>query len=65
MAFENPTDPSAADLPDVLDVPVLAIRNTVIFPVLAFHLLKPVGESGSNTALLSRNCWMMDAVFGV
>jgi ATP-dependent Lon protease len=38
MAFDNPTDPSAADLPDVLDVPVLAIRNTVIFPVLAFPI---------------------------
>jgi ATP-dependent Lon protease len=38
MAFDNPTDPSAADLPDSLEVPVLAIRNTVIFPVLAFPI---------------------------
>lgn len=38
MAFENPTDPSSSDLPDSLEVPVLAIRNTVIFPVLAFPI---------------------------
>ncbi|MCB9680891.1 MAG: endopeptidase La [Alphaproteobacteria bacterium] len=38
MAFDTPTDPETIDLPDVLDVPVLAIRNTVIFPVLAFPI---------------------------
>ena len=38
MAFENPTDPATANLPDNLEVPVLAIRNTVIFPVLAFPI---------------------------
>jgi ATP-dependent Lon protease len=38
MAFDNPTDPSSTDLPDSLEVPVLAIRNTVIFPVLAFPI---------------------------
>jgi ATP-dependent Lon protease len=39
MAFpENPSDPDPTNLPPVLDVPVLAIRNTVIFPVLAFPI---------------------------
>jgi hypothetical protein len=38
MAFDNPTDPSSTDLPDSLEVPVLAIRNTVIFPVLVFSI---------------------------
>jgi ATP-dependent Lon protease len=41
MAFDTPSNPSSGDsanLPDVLDVPVLAIRNTVIFPVLAFPI---------------------------
>jgi len=38
MAFENPSDSDATHLPPVLDVPVLAIRNTVIFPVLAFPI---------------------------
>jgi ATP-dependent Lon protease len=38
MSFENPTDPASANLPPVLEVPVLAIRNTVIFPVLAFPI---------------------------
>jgi hypothetical protein len=33
MSFENPTDPASANLPPVLEIPVLAIRNTVIFPV--------------------------------
>jgi ATP-dependent Lon protease len=38
MAFETPTDPETIELPDSLEVPVLAIRNTVIFPVLAFPI---------------------------
>ncbi len=38
MSFENPTDPSSANLPSNLEIPVLAIRNTVIFPVLAFPI---------------------------
>jgi ATP-dependent Lon protease len=38
MSFENPTDPASVNLPAVLEVPVLAIRNTVIFPVLAFPI---------------------------
>ena len=38
MSFETPQDPAATDLPDRLEVPVLAIRNTVIFPVLAFPI---------------------------
>ncbi len=38
MAFENPTDPGSVNLPSELEVPVLAIRNTVIFPVLAFPI---------------------------
>jgi ATP-dependent Lon protease len=38
MAFDNPTDPDSANLPSELEVPVLAIRNTVIFPVLAFPI---------------------------
>lgn len=38
MAFENPTDPTGSELPESLDIPVLAIRNTVIFPVLAFPI---------------------------
>ncbi|MFM2160997.1 MAG: hypothetical protein RLZZ383_509 [Pseudomonadota bacterium] len=38
MSFENPTDAPNIELPDSLDIPVLAIRNTVIFPVLAFPI---------------------------
>jgi ATP-dependent Lon protease len=38
MAFDNPASGDASSLPEVLDVPVLAIRNTVIFPVLAFPI---------------------------
>ena len=49
MAFENPTDPASTDLPDSLEVPVLAIRNTVIFPVLAFPI--NVGRSQSVRAV--------------
>jgi ATP-dependent Lon protease len=49
MSFDNPTDPPSVDLPDKLDVPVLAIRNTVIFPVLAFPI--NVGRSKSVRAV--------------
>ena len=38
MSFDNPTDPASANLPSTLEIPVLAIRNTVIFPVLAFPI---------------------------
>jgi len=38
MAFETPSDPGSINLPSSLEVPVLAIRNTVIFPVLAFPI---------------------------
>ncbi|MCB9665561.1 MAG: endopeptidase La [Alphaproteobacteria bacterium] len=38
MAFETPSDQEEIELPPELDVPVLAIRNTVIFPVLAFPI---------------------------
>ncbi len=49
MSFENPTDPASANLPPVLEIPVLAIRNTVIFPVLAFPI--NVGRSKSVKAV--------------
>jgi len=39
--------------------------NGAILPVPAFHLLKPVGELASKTALLSRKRWMMAAELGV
>ena len=38
MSFDNPSSSDPSDLPDMLDVPVLAIRNNVIFPVLAFPI---------------------------
>jgi len=38
MSFDNPSDSGDINLPGALDVPVLAIRNTVIFPVLAFPI---------------------------
>jgi ATP-dependent Lon protease len=38
MAFETPTDAQSSNLPAQMEVPVLAIRNTVIFPVLAFPI---------------------------
>jgi ATP-dependent Lon protease len=39
MSFpDQPSDSDSPNLPPVLDVPVLAIRNTVIFPVLAFPI---------------------------
>ncbi|MCP4804842.1 MAG: endopeptidase La [Proteobacteria bacterium] len=34
----NPAEHEGANLPSELDLPVLAIRNTVIFPVLAFPI---------------------------
>ena len=37
MSIETP-DPASTQLPDTLEVPILAIRNTVIFPVLAFPI---------------------------
>ena len=38
MALDSPTDAQSSDLPPQMEVPVLAIRNTVIFPVLAFPI---------------------------
>lgn len=38
MAFDQPASSDGGSLPDLLEVPVLAIRNTVIFPVLAFPI---------------------------
>ncbi len=38
MAFENPGDTQPVNLPPELSIPILAIRNTVIFPVLAFPI---------------------------
>jgi ATP-dependent Lon protease len=38
MAFDSATDSSSVDLPRTLKIPLLAIRNTVIFPVLAFPI---------------------------
>ena len=38
MAFENPGDQQPVNLPPELSIPILAIRNTVIFPVLAFPI---------------------------
>jgi len=38
MAFESPNDPQPVNLPPELSIPILAIRNTVIFPVLAFPI---------------------------
>src|SRR6188472_2843826 len=49
MSFDNPTDPASANLPPILEIPVLAIRNTVIFPVLAFPI--NVGRSKSVRAV--------------
>jgi len=49
MSYDNPTDPSSANLPAELDIPVLAIRNTVIFPVLAFPI--NVGRTKSVRAI--------------
>ena len=49
MAFDNPSDSDSPQLPSTLDIPVLAIRNTVIFPVLAFPI--HVGRSKSVRAV--------------
>ncbi|MBT3217584.1 MAG: endopeptidase La [Proteobacteria bacterium] len=38
MAFDNPGDSSSNSIPTTTEIPVLAIRNTVIFPVLAFPI---------------------------
>ncbi len=38
MAFESPGDQQPVNLPPELSIPILAIRNTVIFPVLAFPI---------------------------
>jgi ATP-dependent Lon protease len=38
MSFDDPTATDPSQLPDILDVPILAIRNNVIFPVLAFPI---------------------------
>jgi ATP-dependent Lon protease len=37
MTYDN-TEPEGSNLPSTLDLPILAIRNTVIFPVLAFPI---------------------------
>ena len=37
MPYENP-EPEGSNLPSQLELPILAIRNTVIFPVLAFPI---------------------------
>lgn len=49
MSFDNPTDSNGQTVPSELDIPVLAIRNTVIFPVLAFPI--NVGRSKSVKAV--------------
>ncbi len=49
LAFDTPSDPETVELPEKLVVPVLAIRNTVIFPVLAFPI--NVGRSQSVKAV--------------
>jgi len=48
MSFDNPTDTNT-QLPERMEIPVLAIRNTVIFPVLAFPI--NVGRSKSVRAV--------------
>ena len=37
MPFDTP-EQEGSNLPSMLDLPILAIRNTVIFPVLAFPI---------------------------
>lgn len=48
MTYDNP-EPEGSNLPSTLDLPILAIRNTVIFPVLAFPI--NVGRRKSLTAV--------------
>ena len=55
----NPSEHEGANLPSELDLPVLAIRNTVIFPVLAFPInvgrdksLKAIEEAMAGDKLL-------------
>ena len=50
MSSDRPSiEPPGSNLPGELDIPVLAIRNTVIFPVLAFPI--NVGRSKSLKAV--------------
>ena len=49
MSFDTPNESETIDLPSELEVPVLAIRNTVIFPVLAFPI--NVGRAQSVAAV--------------
>jgi len=49
MSFENRSHSDASDLPDLLDVPVLAIRNTVVFPGIAVPIT--VGRNKSLRAV--------------
>lgn len=49
MAHDNSPEADATTLPSTLEVPVLAIRNTVIFPVLAFPIT--VGRAKSVLAV--------------
>jgi ATP-dependent Lon protease len=49
MSTDNPADTAQIELPESLDVPILAIRNTVIFPVLAFPI--NVGRAASVRAV--------------
>ena len=58
MAFEIPSDPdTTTNLPSILDVPVLAIRNTVIFPVLAvpINVGRPKSVNAVEEALASES----------
>ncbi len=55
----NPSEHEGASLPSALELPVLAIRNTVIFPVLAFPInvgreksLKAIEEAMAGDKLL-------------
>jgi ATP-dependent Lon protease len=48
MAFDTPSDPPT-ELPESLELPVLAVRNTVIFPVLALPI--NVGRAASVAAV--------------
>ena len=48
MNYDNP-EPTGSNLPRTLELPILAIRNTVIFPVLAFPI--NVGRTKSLRAI--------------